>query len=79
MRDFVRHYVVGNDRPPLAIALVRATIGAVLLGTAAALNAWDGNTSPELIVRAGLIAAVGFLLLRGAAEGWIDTGKGGKE
>ena len=73
-RSFLAHYVVGNDRPPLAIALVRALIGAAILGGAAALNAWDGNTSVELIVRAGATAAVGFLLLRGAVEGWIDTG-----
>ncbi len=79
LRDFIRHYVIGNDRPPLAIAFVRALIGAVILGGAAALNAWDGNTSPEFIIRAGLAAGVGFLMLRGAVEGWIDTGKGGKK
>ncbi len=78
LRSFLAHYVVGNDRHPLAIAVVRALIGAVILGGAAALNAWDGNTSVELIVRSGLTAAVGFLMLRGAVEGWIDTGKGGK-
>lgn len=78
MGDFVRHYIVGNDRPPLAIALVRALLGALILGGAAALNAWDGSTSVELIIRSGLTAAVGFLLLRGAAEGWIDTRKNGK-
>ncbi|KKN05884.1 hypothetical protein LCGC14_1082780, partial [marine sediment metagenome] len=74
MGDFIRHYVVGNDRPPLAIAAVRALLGALILGGAAALNAWDGNTGVEVIVRAGLTAAVGFLLLRGAAEGWLDAG-----
>ena len=78
VQSFVRHYVVGNDRPAWAIAFVRSVIGAVLLGSAAALNAWDGNTGVDQIIRAGLTAAVGLLLLRGAAEGWLDTGKGKK-
>ena len=78
IEDFIRHYVIGNDRPPWAIALVRALLGALLLGAAAAINAWDGSTSVELIIRAGLTAAIGFLLLRGAAEGLIDTRKNGK-
>ncbi len=77
MGDFIKHYVVGNDRPPLAIAFVRALIGAVVLGGSAAVTAWSGTDDAVTIARAGLGTALSFLAWRGAAEGWIDTRKNG--
>ena len=74
----VVHALLGNDTAPWTVAIARAILGAAILGGVAAMSAWSTTDDIPDIIRAGLTAALGFLALRGAAEGWIDTRKNGR-
>ena len=73
--DNLYHLYVGNDRPPWAVALTRAIVGAVLLGASGFLTTWSQTDEVKLLIIAGLTPAIGYLLVRFGIEGIIDTGK----
>jgi hypothetical protein len=59
---------------PWMAAVSRAVIGGLLLGVSAFLLRWDPDVQATLnnAVKDGLVAGVGFLILRGGFEGGID-------
>ena len=69
------HLYVGNGRPPWAVALTRAIVGAALIGAAAFLAMWSQTDEVNVLVIAGLTPAIGHLLYRFGVEGVIDQGK----
>ena len=69
------HLYVGNGRPPWAVALTRAIVGASLIGAAAFLAMRSQTDDVKTLMIAGLTPAIGHLLLRFGIEGVIDTGK----
>ena len=79
MSDFIRHYVVGNDRPPLAIGLTRGVVAAGLSGIVQAvivlLPIPDGQKVELIGALAPTVTFLGYLLF-----GFLDQRlKGGKE
>jgi hypothetical protein len=77
MSGFWRHYIVGNDVPPWLVALCRAVLGALLLGSYAAVGAWATTNEPKVIIVAFLVSFLGYLKTRGIIEGAIDQRKNG--
>ena len=77
LMDEFRHLYVGNGRPPWAVALTRALVGAALIGAAAFLAMWSQTDDVKTLVIAGLTPAIGHLLYRFGVEGYIDTGRKG--
>ncbi len=76
MADFIRHYVVGNDRPPWAISLVRGFISALITGGIGFLGVWSQTDEVKVLVIAGALPFLTTLSLRFGLEGTIDTRKG---
>ena len=79
MSDFIRHYVVGNNRPPLAIGLTRGGLAAGLSGIVQAviimLPIPDAQKVELIAALAPTVTFLGYLLF-----GFIDQRiKGGKE
>ena len=69
------HSYVGNDTKPWVVALMRAVVGAALLGASGFLTMWSQTDEVKLLIIAGLTPAVGLLILRFGVEGIVDTGK----
>jgi hypothetical protein len=59
--------------PPLQVALLRAAVGGLILAASMFLTAYtQSNQLKPALLSAGA-TFVGYLILRGVAEGWIDT------
>ena len=78
MSNFIRHYVVGNDRPPWTISLVRGIISAIITGALAFLATWTQTDDVKLIISATMTPALTVLMVRFGLEGSIDTRKNGR-
>ena len=77
MNDFVRHYYVGNDAPPWAVALVRGIAAAVIAGATAFFAVWAQTDDVKLLITAGTVPALAVLAARFGLEGAIDQRKNG--
>ena len=77
MHDFVRHYVVGNDAPPWAVALTRGVLEAVITGLLSFLAIWQTTDEVKTLIIAGATPALLVLSGRFVVEGMIDQRKNG--
>lgn len=77
MHDFVRHYVVGNDAPPWAVALTRGVLAAVIVGLLSFLAMWQTTDDAKTLIIAGATPALIVLAQRFGFEGMIDQRKNG--
>ncbi len=76
MRDWIwNHALVGNDTHPAITAIARALVGASLTGALAFLVAWENTGDVQVLIRAGLMPFILYLLVRGGFEGVIDVRK----
>lgn len=73
--DNLYHLYVGNDRPPWAVALTRAFVGAAIIGGLGFLAVWQATDDVKVLVTAGVTPALTHLALRFGLEGIVDTGK----
>ena len=75
LMDNMRHLYVGNDRPPWAVALTRAIVGAVIIGGLGFLAVWQATDDVKVLITAGVTPALTHLALRFGLEGFVDSGK----
>ena len=69
MSDFIRHYVIGNDRPAWAIALTRGIISALITGGIGFLGVWSQTDDVKVLIIAGGLPFLTTLSLRFGVEG----------
>lgn len=66
---------VGNDTKPWIVALARALLSGVVVGTLAFLAVWPETDNIRVLVSAGLTPGLTVFAIRFGLEGVIDTGK----
>lgn len=79
MKDWIYHVLVGNDTHPLLVAAARSLLGASLLGASSFLGVWQSTDEVKVLITAGLVPFIGYLMARLGIEGTLDTWKANKK